>query len=78
MERKISLSVIKADVGGFVGHSAMHDDLIETAKKRLSDEKKKGTIVDFHVTACGDDLELIMTHNKGENRHGTGSSRDGI
>ncbi|KPL15245.1 MAG: fructose 1,6-bisphosphatase [Bacteroides sp. SM1_62] len=67
MERKISLSVIKADVGGFVGHSAMHDDLIETAKKRLSDEKKKGTIVDFHVTACGDDLELIMTHNQGEN-----------
>ncbi len=67
MKGKISLSVIKADVGGFVGHSAMHDGLIETAKKRLSDEKKKGTIVDFHVTACGDDLELIMTHSKGEN-----------
>ncbi len=67
MERKNSLSVIKADVGGFVGHSAMHDDLIETAKNQLSDEKKKGTIIDFHVTACGDDLELIMTHHKGEN-----------
>ena len=22
-------------------------------------------LIDFHVTHCGDDLELIMTHNKG-------------
>jgi fructose 1,6-bisphosphate aldolase/phosphatase len=65
METEITLSVIKADVGGYVGHSAMHDDLIEVAKGRLDSVKTQGLIVDFIVTSCGDDLELVMTHNKG-------------
>jgi fructose 1,6-bisphosphate aldolase/phosphatase len=65
MEEKITISVIKADVGGFVGHSAMHSDLLEEAKRRLGAEQEHGMIVDFHVTACGDDLQLIMTHHKG-------------
>ncbi|MCK4425186.1 MAG: fructose 1,6-bisphosphatase, partial [Deltaproteobacteria bacterium] len=50
MEEKITFSVIKADVGGFVGHSAMHSDLIEEAKRRLGAEQEHGMIVDFHVT----------------------------
>ena len=31
---KITFSVIKADVGGFVGRSAMHEELIEEAEER--------------------------------------------
>ncbi|GAB4536312.1 MAG: fructose-1,6-bisphosphate aldolase/phosphatase [Thermodesulfovibrionia bacterium] len=62
---KITLSVIKADVGGYVGHSTMHPALLEEAKKRLSSAKKNKKLIDFHVTHCGDDLELIMTHTKG-------------
>jgi fructose 1,6-bisphosphate aldolase/phosphatase len=65
MADNITLSVIKADVGGFVGHSSIHADLIETAKERLSNAKEKGLLIDFHVTRCGDDLELIMTHKHG-------------
>jgi fructose 1,6-bisphosphate aldolase/phosphatase len=65
MADNITLSVIKADVGGFVGHSSIHADLIETAKERLSNAKEKGLLIDFHVTRCGDDLELIMTHKLG-------------
>lgn len=65
MADKITLSVIKADVGGFVGHSSIHPDLIETAKERLSNATEKGLLIDFHVTRCGDDLELIMTHKLG-------------
>lgn len=66
MSDKITLSVIKADVGGYVGHSAMHPDLIEESNIQLENAKSKNIITDFHVTACGDDLELIMTHYKGE------------
>lgn len=58
----ITLSVIKADVGGYPGHSSMHPDLIKTAEKQLSQCK---FLTDFKVMHCGDDLELIMTHNKG-------------
>jgi fructose 1,6-bisphosphate aldolase/phosphatase len=61
---KITLSVIKADIGGFPGHSSMHPALIEIAKRELT--KVKGKLIkDFKVLHCGDDLELIMTHTKG-------------
>jgi fructose 1,6-bisphosphate aldolase/phosphatase len=65
MGKSITVSVIKADVGGYVGHSAMHPDLIEEADNRLEGAQHQEKIIDYHVTACGDDLELIMTHRKG-------------
>jgi fructose 1,6-bisphosphate aldolase/phosphatase len=63
--KMITLSVIKADVGGFVGHSGMHEELIEEAEDRLEAAQIQNLLIDFHVTACGDDLELIMTHRQG-------------
>ncbi len=65
MTDKITLSVIKADVGGFVGHSSMHVQILEEARRRLEAAQTEGLLVDFHVTACGDDVELIMTHQLG-------------
>ncbi|MCK4574790.1 fructose 1,6-bisphosphatase, partial [candidate division WOR-3 bacterium] len=65
MAEKITLSAIKADVGGFVGHSSMHPALMEKATESLESVKNQGLIIDFCVTHCGDDLELIMTHEKG-------------
>ena len=62
---KFTLSVIKADIGGFPGHSGMHPALMEIAKKELGKQKGK-LLLDFRVLHCGDDLELIMTHTKGE------------
>jgi len=62
---KTTVSVIKADVGGWPGHGTVHPKLIETGNKILGEGKNKGVIKDFHVTHCGDDLELIMAHNKG-------------
>ena len=63
----ITLSVIKADIGGYVGHSSSHPDVLERAEEKLAQAKAKGLLVDYHVTRCGDDLELIMTHQEGEN-----------
>jgi fructose 1,6-bisphosphate aldolase/phosphatase len=66
MAEKITISVIKADVGGYVGHSSMHPALMEEAEEKLEDAKRRRLLVDFHVTRVGDDLELIMTHRQGE------------
>ncbi len=63
---KITLSVIKADVGGYVGHSSSHPDVIQKAKESLEHAKREGLLIDYYVTACGDDLQLIMTHQQGE------------
>jgi len=65
MENKITISVIKADIGGYVGHSSSHPNIISRAIQMLDAHKNRGTLVDFHITHCGDDLELIMTHRLG-------------
>jgi fructose 1,6-bisphosphate aldolase/phosphatase len=62
---KITVSLIKADVGGFPGHSSVHPDLMERAKKAMKQAKKDGLLVDYHVLNAGDDLQLLMSHRKG-------------
>jgi fructose 1,6-bisphosphate aldolase/phosphatase len=54
MKTNNTLSVIKADVGGFVGHSSIHLDLIARNKENLAFAQTKGRLIDYHVTACGD------------------------
>ncbi|MCS7258152.1 MAG: fructose-1,6-bisphosphatase [candidate division WOR-3 bacterium] len=64
-QEKITISVIKADIGGYVGHSSSHPEILEKARALLAKAQKEKLIVDFCVTSCGDDLELIMSHRKG-------------
>lgn len=59
-----TISVIKADVGSFPGHSRTHPKLLEKAAKMLRAERG-GLLADSFVTHCGDDLELILTHSRG-------------
>lgn len=62
---KVTVSVIKADVGGFPGHASTHPELIEVATSFLQEKKEEKKIHDFRVMAAGDDLELLMTHTEG-------------
>ena len=62
---KTTLSVIKADIGGYVGHSESHPDIIARARECLEQAKGDGLLIDCQATKCGDDLQLIMTHQKG-------------
>ncbi len=63
---KVTVSVIKADVGSVVGHSRPHPSMLEASKEILADAQKQGVIEDFYVTRVGDDINLYMTHYKGE------------
>ncbi|MEZ0343630.1 MAG: fructose-1,6-bisphosphate aldolase/phosphatase [Caldimicrobium sp.] len=62
---KITLSVIKADIGGFVGHSAVHPEVLNRVKEVALEAKDNGIIKDVSVLVCGDDIALVMTHTKG-------------
>ncbi|GCC11435.1 fructose-1,6-bisphosphatase [archaeon] len=62
---KITVSLIKADVGGYPGHASVHESLIKKAEEILSQGIETEVIRDFRVLAVGDDLELIMNHNRG-------------
>ena len=58
-----TLSIIKADTGGFVGHSAVHPEMLEEAR-RLVEAERGQLLIDGQVAACGDDISLIMTHQR--------------
>lgn len=63
--QRVTVSVIKADIGSLAGHHKVHPDTILAATRILTEAKKKGVIRSFYVTHVGDDLQLIMTHFKG-------------
>lgn len=61
----VTISAIKADVGGFVGHSAVHPELLAEARVHVRDAIRAGLLIDGTVHACGDDVNLVMTHRHG-------------
>jgi len=62
---KTTISMIKADVGGFPGHVSVHPELMKIAEEMLAKAKKEKKITDYFVGKCGDDLNLILSHTKG-------------
>ena len=61
----VTISAIKADVGGYVGHSAVHPELLAEAQRRVREAVGDGLLIDGAVNACGDDVNLVMTHRHG-------------
>ncbi len=59
-----TISVIKADIGGLVGHSTVDPEILEFFENEL---EKNDLIGDYFVAWAGDDISLILSHNKGEN-----------
>lgn len=62
---KLTVSAIKADVGGQPGHATVPKPIIRIAKQEMDRAKDNDKIIDAHVFHAGDDLELLMTHKKG-------------
>ena len=62
---KITLSVIKADVGSIGGHTRPSVRMVQTIKDMLNAEVGK-LLIDSYVDFTGDDIKLVMTHTHGE------------
>ena len=55
----VTISAIKADIGGYVGHSAVHPDLLAEAEARVREAVAEGLLIDGSVNSCGDDVNLL-------------------
>jgi len=62
---KLTLSVIKADIGSIGGHVAPSRRLQETVKAFIR-ERAPGLILDHYISHTGDDIAILMTHTRGE------------
>ncbi|MEX0764321.1 MAG: fructose-1,6-bisphosphate aldolase/phosphatase [Nitrosopumilaceae archaeon] len=65
---KITISVIKADVGGIGGHTRPSDGLLNAVRNTVKPQIRKddkGLLIDSYIGFCGDDIHIVMTHTKG-------------
>ena len=60
---KITISAIKADVGGIGGHTKPRDGLLDAVRKTI--KNNRDLLIDHYIGYCGDDVHIIMTHTKG-------------
>jgi len=60
---KITVSVIKADVGGVGGHTKPSDGLIEAIRNTV--KSSADLLIDYYIGYCGDDTHIVMTHTHG-------------
>jgi len=64
--RKTTISIIKCDVGSLAGHHIVAKPVMDVGEKHLKRAKEKGLINSYYLFHAGDDLELLMVHERGE------------
>jgi len=60
---KITVSVIKADVGGIGGHTRPSDNLIQAVRDTVN--ASSDLLIDHYIGYCGDDVHIVMSHIHG-------------
>jgi fructose 1,6-bisphosphate aldolase/phosphatase len=61
---KVTISVIKADVGSIGGHMAPSHRLVEAITEHVV-QKGAGLLIDHYISHTGDDVAILMTHTRG-------------
>ena len=60
---RITVSVIKADVGGIGGHTRPSDGMLDVVRDTVG--SASGMLLGSYVGYCGDDIHIVMTHTGG-------------
>ncbi len=63
---KLTLSVIKADIGSIGGHIQPSAQLLDTVRNYVAKHGKK-LIIDSYISHTGDDIAIVSTHERGPN-----------
>lgn len=61
---RITLSVIKADIGSIGGHIAPSEQLVRAVRSHV-DERVGDLLVDTYISHTGDDIAVLSTHTQG-------------
>ncbi len=61
---KMTLSVIKADIGSIGGHIAPSLKVLDSVRAHV-EQNGKGLVIDSYISHTGDDIAILMTHTRG-------------
>ena len=64
---KITISAIKADVGSLGGHVTPSKELVMAVGDHIQAKRDSAGLIDFKLSTTGDDVCILMTHQRGEN-----------
>lgn len=62
---KITLSVIKADIGSIGGHIRTCDVTTDVVCNIIEEAKETALVIDYRIWNAGDDTEILLTHTRG-------------
>jgi len=63
---RITISVIKADIGSIGGHLRPSRELLEAVETAVR-QGAGGLVLDYRISTTGDDVAILMTHTRGPN-----------
>lgn len=61
---KVTLSIIKADIGSIGGHICPSRELLHAVRSYIS-QHSTGLLIDHYVSSTGDDIAILMSHTHG-------------
>ena len=64
---KLTISVLKADVGSIGGHTKPSQRMMEAVEQEVADAISGGLLIDGYVGHTGDDICMTTTHTRGPN-----------
>ncbi|WP_070989876.1 fructose-1,6-bisphosphatase [Halofilum ochraceum] len=64
---RITLSLIKADVGSIGGHTQPSGPMLTAVREAVDGAVQSGMLLDGFVSCTGDDIAILMSHTRGEN-----------
>jgi fructose 1,6-bisphosphate aldolase/phosphatase len=64
---KVTLSILKADVGSIGGHTKPSQRMMDAVRADADDAVKRGLLIDTFVGHTGDDICIVASHTHGPN-----------
>src|SRR3972149_8072198 len=64
---RITLSVLKADVGSVGGHTKPTVRMLDTVRAEVKKAQESGLLIDGFVSHTGDDIAILSSHLHGIN-----------
>ena len=62
---KITLSILKADVGSIGGHTKPSDKMMDATRAAVQQAIDSKLIIDGYVSHTGDDIAMLVSHTRG-------------
>src|SRR5262245_54594491 len=67
---RLTLSVIKADVGSIGGHTKPSPRMLDCVRQAVTGAIERDLLIDGFVAHTGDDIAIVMSHRRGKGHPG--------